>query len=349
MRYGSGRVRAALAALLALVMCLMPASALCAIKVVEPTESFYVADYAGVIDADVQKYIVERAAELDAQTGAQIVLATVNFIGENTIEDYAYELFNQWGIGDADKDNGVLLLMVIGMENYWCVQGEGLEDSLPTSTIKTLLDTYLEPDFAAARYSDGAKTFFDAVYDELAQIYKVEGISGSLYGDDYSGDEWDDDWDSNYSGGSSGFGIFGSIFGGLFGMVRGIFGMVFGLVGGISGIVILIIVIALFSRKGPRGPRGPRPPRGPRAPRSPMPPFGGPGPMGGRGPFHSGFGPGPRPSRPRPGGGFGGFGGGGRSGGGFGGHSGAGRSGGFGGGSHSGGGGHSRGGGAGRG
>lgn len=351
MRYGPARVRAALAVLLALVMCLVPVGALGAINVVEPTESFYVADYAGVIDADVQSYIVSHAAELCDQTGAQIVVVTVNFIGENTIENYAYELFNKWGIGDAEKDNGVLLLMVIGAEDYWCMQGSGLENKLPTSTIKTLLDTYLEPEFAAEDYSGGAKAFFDAMYDELAQIYGVTGIGGAgttvnvgnrPTGDSagVSGGDWDDwdDWDEEDSGGFSLFGMIGSIIGGVFSFIWGIIGMVFGLGGGFIGIIVLILIFLAIGRRGPRGPRGPRPPR------NPMPPFGGPTPpQGGRRPFNSGFG-GPRPGGSRPSGG--GFGGGGRSnGGGFGG----GRSGGGFGGGHSGGGGGSRGGGAGRG
>ena len=57
---------------------------------------------------------------------------TVDFIGESNIEEYARTLFNKWGIGDKDKNNGVLLLMVIGAENYWCQQGSGLESQLPT-------------------------------------------------------------------------------------------------------------------------------------------------------------------------------------------------------------------------
>ena len=105
--------------------------------------------YADVIDEATERIIFEESAKLCDETGAQVVVVTVDFIGESTIEEYARTLFNKWEIGDKDKNNGVLLLMVIGEENYWCVQGRGLEDSLPTSSIKDMLDLCLG-DFAKA-------------------------------------------------------------------------------------------------------------------------------------------------------------------------------------------------------
>ena len=132
-----------IAIVLVITVCVLPAIAQGAPDVVEPTEQFYVADYADVIDEATEQLIVEKAAKLCEENGAQVVVVTVDFIGESTIEEYARTLFNKWGIGDKDKNNGVLLLMVIGEENYWCVQGRGLEDSLPTSSIKDMLDLCL--------------------------------------------------------------------------------------------------------------------------------------------------------------------------------------------------------------
>lgn len=356
MKVGSARLERALAVLLMALMCLMPMSAQAAIDVVEPMESFYVADYAGVIDADVQQHIIDNSAELYDETGAQIVVVTVDFIGENNIEEYARTLFNEWGIGDKDKDNGVLLLMVIGAENYWCMQGAGLESKLPTSTIKTLLDTYLEPDFAAQDYSEGALAFYDAMYDKVAQIYGQPGMYGasaSGSGSRYDSDDYDDDYDLDNERRSSGgiFGFIGRLISSIFGFVFGLIGTIFSMSGGIIVIVIIVLIFAFGGRHGrPRGPRGPRGPMPPFGGPGPRPPFGGPGPMppfgrprsSGRGPYHSG-------GSSRGGGGSSRGSGAGHSGG-FGGGFGGGRSGGgFGGGSHSGGGGSSRGGGAGRG
>ncbi len=159
-----------IALVLFITVCVLPAIAQGTPDVVEPTEQFYVADYANVIDEATERLIVEKAAKLCEENGAQVVVVTVDFIGESTIEEYARALFNKWGIGDKDKNNGVLLLMVIGEENYWCVQGRGLEDSLPTSSIKDMLDLCLEPDFAKHDYSRGAYLFHSAVCVKLRKI-----------------------------------------------------------------------------------------------------------------------------------------------------------------------------------
>ena len=159
-----------IAFVLVITVCVLPAIAQGTPDVVEPTEQFYVADYADVIDEATERIIFEESAKLCDETGAQVVVVTVDFIGESTIEEYARALFNKWGIGDKDKNNGVLLLMVIGEENYWCVQGRGLEDSLPTSSIKDMLDLCLEPDFAKHDYSRGAYLFHSAVCVKLRKI-----------------------------------------------------------------------------------------------------------------------------------------------------------------------------------
>ena len=98
-----------IAFVLVITVCVLPAIAQGTPDVVEPTEQFYVADYADVIDEATEQLIVEESAKLCDETGAQVVVVTVDFIGESTIEEYARALFNKWGIGDKDKNNGVLL------------------------------------------------------------------------------------------------------------------------------------------------------------------------------------------------------------------------------------------------
>lgn len=136
-----------------------------------PTELFYVADFAGVLKSDTADYIVEKNDKLYKSNGAQIVVVTVDFLGGANIENYAYKLFNEWKIGSSDKNNGVLLLLVIGEEDYWAVQGKGLERSLSSSTLGSLLNNYLEDDFARQNYDAGVRKVFDAIYNQIEGIY----------------------------------------------------------------------------------------------------------------------------------------------------------------------------------
>ena len=98
------------AALLCGLLLLSPA----ALAVVEPTSVFYVADYADVLSSDTEDYIVQQNEALWEATGAQLVVVTVDFLDGMYSDEYAAEIFHSWGIGDADANNGFLLLLSPG-------------------------------------------------------------------------------------------------------------------------------------------------------------------------------------------------------------------------------------------
>ncbi len=133
----------------------------------KPMDNFYVNDYADVVDGDVEDAIIQYGNKLEEETGAQIVLVTIDFTGGESLEEYALKLFNEWGIGSEEKNNGLLILLSIGDDDYWVMQGEGLEDTLTSGKISDILQEYLEPDFAAKDYSAGAEKIYEAFFEEL--------------------------------------------------------------------------------------------------------------------------------------------------------------------------------------
>ena len=156
-------------------------------------DPFYAADFANVLDKETEDYIIEKNGTLENFCGAQIVVVTTDFLDGMDIEDYAYKLFNDWKIGDKDKNNGVLLLLAIGEENYWCMQGKGLENVLTSGDIDDILYYNLEDDFAAEDYSAGAVKTFDALYDTVYEYY-----GGSASGRSYGYDNVDPEFSFHY-------------------------------------------------------------------------------------------------------------------------------------------------------
>lgn len=136
----------------------------------EPSDDLYVSDFANVIDSDVEQDIIATNMNLEEMNGVQIAVVTVDFLDGADIEDYAYELFNQWGIGSAESNNGVLLLLAIGEDNYYCLAGTGLNNVLSSGRIKLLLNEYLEPDFASGDYSAGVSKTFNAIYNIVSEL-----------------------------------------------------------------------------------------------------------------------------------------------------------------------------------
>ena len=143
-------------------------------RIPDTSDMFYVLDTAEVITSATRNHIVSRNDALFAMTGAQIVIACVPSTEGMDISDYATQMFNKWGIGSAEKNNGVLILLSISDDNYWILQGKGLEDLLSSGTLKQMKDADLEPHFAAKEYDAGARALFDSVCAHLASVYNVE-------------------------------------------------------------------------------------------------------------------------------------------------------------------------------
>lgn len=158
-------------ALLLQVLCaLLLALPTLASSVVSPSGD-YVSDLAGVLSAEAKEHINRNAKALDEATGAQIVFVTVETTKPTPIDDYAYKLFNTWKIGDAAKNNGLLVLLAIGDDNYYTMEGTGLERNLPTETLSALWNEYLEPDFAKKDYSAASVRYFDALFNRVSKLY----------------------------------------------------------------------------------------------------------------------------------------------------------------------------------
>ena len=90
-----------------------------AIVVPERPENQYVLDEAGVLSEETEQEIITQNQSLFEETGAQIAVAAVDFLGGEDIEDYANYMFNYWGVGDYERNNGLLLVLAIGEDNYY--------------------------------------------------------------------------------------------------------------------------------------------------------------------------------------------------------------------------------------
>ena len=88
----------------------------------------YVLDAADVLSGETDPEIIAENQDLFQETGAQIVVVAVDFLDGEDSDDYAYSLFNIWGIGSQERNNGLLLLLAIGEENYYAQAGTGIED-----------------------------------------------------------------------------------------------------------------------------------------------------------------------------------------------------------------------------
>ena len=91
-------------------------------------------------DADAAK---KAAEEISSQTGAEVAVVTIATLEGEPIENYAVELFEQWGIGKEGEDNGVLFIAAIEDKKMRIEVGYGLEGTLTDAETKLILENTL--------------------------------------------------------------------------------------------------------------------------------------------------------------------------------------------------------------
>lgn len=153
---------------------LLPVSA-----VVSPNNTFYVYDGAQVLSEETEAYIVKTNQELENKTGAQIVVVTIPSLEGQSLEEYATELFRQWGIGDSEKNNGLLLLCAVEDRQFRVEVGYGLEGDLPDGKTGRMQDSYIIPLLREDKFDEGIKNGYSAFLQEVAAVYGVS-ITGEV-------------------------------------------------------------------------------------------------------------------------------------------------------------------------
>jgi uncharacterized protein len=103
------------------------------------TAQGYVSDFANVVDAHSRSQLERYCAALEKATGVQVAIVTVTTLGERPIEDFAVELFEHWGIGHKQNDEGLLLLLAIRDRKNRIEVGYGLEPILPDGFVGSVL------------------------------------------------------------------------------------------------------------------------------------------------------------------------------------------------------------------
>lgn len=137
------------------------------------SSSFYVADYANVISSSTEQTIIAANAKLEKLTRGQIVVVTVESLEGLKSSEYASKLMNDWGVGDAKLNNGMLLLLAPKDKKGWLIQGSGIAATFTSTKINALLDKYFWPDFDKGKYDSAVNAMFRQMINWYEGFYKV--------------------------------------------------------------------------------------------------------------------------------------------------------------------------------
>ena len=136
--------------------------------------NYAVLDSAHLLSPATIDHVTLGNRQLLFNTGGEVLFYTRNFVPlGQSIHEYTLEVFNAWGLGHPEYNNGILVMLAPqdADNSYWMVVGDGIADYFTASTIERYLDTYFRAYFAAGEHDMAVITLYNALSASIQRLY----------------------------------------------------------------------------------------------------------------------------------------------------------------------------------
>ncbi|MDD5071199.1 MAG: TPM domain-containing protein [Patescibacteria group bacterium] len=212
------------------------------------TPSGFVNDYAGMMSESEKQSLEVKLVNFESQTSNEIAVVIIPSLDGDTIENFAVRLFEDWKIGKAKNDNGILVLVAKEDRQMRIEVGYGLEGALTDAQSFWIIDGIMKPAFREEKYYEG----IDQAIDKVIAATQGEYIPESQARESSGSFDWETIfwlglfamiWMASILGRSKSWWV-GGVIGGIIGIVIGLIkGFLFF---GLASIAILIPFGLLF-------------------------------------------------------------------------------------------------------
>lgn len=149
--------------ILVAVLVVVGAAVAFAADIVIPSLTGRVVDQAGILSSSEESTLSNKLAALERKSTIQLVVVTLKSLQSRTIEEWGLALGRGWGIGQAGKNNGVLLIVAPNERELRIEVGYGLEGDLPDATADSIIRNVIVPRFKAGNMVAGINDGVDAI------------------------------------------------------------------------------------------------------------------------------------------------------------------------------------------
>ncbi|MBL7816748.1 MAG: TPM domain-containing protein [Saprospiraceae bacterium] len=139
-----------------------------------PNPPRLVNDFANLMSIDEQMRLERQLVAYNDSTSTQIAIVTIADMGDYDIFDWAIEIGKKWGIGQAQKNNGIVILVGLAPKRkVFIATGGGVQGFLPDVICKRIIDQHIVPNFKEKRFYDG----FNAAFEVIRAAAKGEFVN----------------------------------------------------------------------------------------------------------------------------------------------------------------------------
>lgn len=125
-----------------------------AAQVINPTGR-WVTDNAGLLSAAEVESLSASLAQHEEASSVQIVIVILPNLGGRDASSYAFELGEDWGVGQSGVDNGIVILVSVGDRQMFIATGYGVEGTVPDVIAGRIIREIMTPSFRQGRFFEG--------------------------------------------------------------------------------------------------------------------------------------------------------------------------------------------------
>ena len=138
----------------------------------KPDKQTSVYDEAQMLSQNEKNALEEKLINYADSTSTQIVVATVSTVHGENIALYATKWAHDWGIGQKDEDNGILILVAKNDRKLWITTGYGVEHLLTDNLTKRIITNIITPEFKKGNFYGGLDRGTSAIMQILNGEYQ---------------------------------------------------------------------------------------------------------------------------------------------------------------------------------
>ena len=134
----------------------------------------YVNDLAAIFTSSQVEELESYLKNYKDSTSTQITVVTVESLEGMDASMYAAKLGDKWGVGQADKDNGIVFLVAPHDRKYYIATGKGLQDRITDLFLIRLKERVIIPEFKRGNFYSGVLSGVMQITDKLSGAYQAE-------------------------------------------------------------------------------------------------------------------------------------------------------------------------------
>jgi uncharacterized protein len=129
----------------------------------KPNPPRLVNDLANQFSTSETAALEQKLVAYSDSTSTQITVVTVPTTEPYPIADYTFKLGREWGVGQKDKNNGLVLLWAPNDRKVYIATGYGMEGAIPDAIAKRIISTIIIPEFKNGQFYNGIDKGVDAI------------------------------------------------------------------------------------------------------------------------------------------------------------------------------------------